>query len=431
MIRSLLLFVVAIIVAITCSVPVGAIYDPADCDANNYRTRNNITIYDPCDNGQKQEQCGGSGELVGADNLQKIFNYFRSKGLNEWLVGGIIGNIDAESGGDPTLIQISYQQTFGDTHTDDPMKLGTGVGVGRAWGLIQWDAGGRAVEYAKQAGITTPINELSTQLDLVWWHMNNTSPTSRQNMMKDYTFTTTSTSEAEQDKVLKQAVAYYHDTMEGSAGRNIANRFAKAKNLIRKYGTGTPAATPQPSSGAAAIGTTSNTTNCNGSVAGDAISTAINYAWPEYHAPPYLKMKDTYAAAVKKAQSDGRYVGGGQYPGIDCGGFVTLVMQDSGVDPEYNKGKGPTTAQRQYMLDNKDKYQLIYPTSTADVQPGDIAVHSEHTYIYVGKQPNFETEIASASISFSGRSWRTPMAGKEIPGDPSYSWFRPIKNLSV
>lgn len=427
-VRPVILFVMAATFTVMSTIPVGAIQDPSDCNANRYRTRNNITMYDPCDNGE-QPICGpGSGQLRGSENLEKIFNYFKDKGLNDWLVGGIIGNIDAESGGDPTLVQISYQQTFGDTHTDDPMKLGTGVGVGRAWGLIQWDAGGRAVEYAKQAGITAPISELATQLDLVWWHMNNTSPTSRQNMMKDYTFTPANSSETEQDKTLRQAVAYYHDTMEGSAGRNIANRFAKAKNLIRQYGgNSVVGATPNPSS-VAAISTTTptapttNSTNCVGSVTGNAVATAINYAWPEYHEPPYTKMKDTYAAAVKKAQADGRYVGGGQYPGVDCGGFVTLVMQDSGVDTEYGGG-GNTISQEKHMRES-GKYTEIHPTSTADMQPGDIAIHDTHTYMYVGKIEGFETEIASASISFSGQGWRAPMAGNEMPADTSYRWYR-------
>ena len=84
-----------------------------------------------------------------------------------------------------------------------------------------------------------------------------------------------------------------------------------------------------------------------------------------------------------------------------------------------------------YMIDHPEKYQPVNASSSADVKPGDIAVNGDHTYIFVGKVNGFSTQIASASISFSGRSWRAPMSGHEMPGDPNYSWFRPIKGISV
>lgn len=406
MIRSVIIFIIAAVFAMTSAVPVGAIQDPADCNANNYRTRNNITMYDPCDNGT-QPICGpGSGELRGSENLEKVFNYFKDNGLNDILAAAVVGNVDQESGGEPTIIQ-------GGGKTEDPSNVSVG------WGLIQWTPGSKVIGIAKEAGITGPIHELKTQLDILMWHMKNTSPTGHQNMLKGFTFSN--------ESELLKAVDYFHDTVEGSADSTMANRLAKAKNALREYGgNSVVGATPNPTS-VAAISTTptaptTNSSNCVGSVSGDAVKTAINYAWPEYHAPPYTKMKDTYAAAVKKAQADGRYVGGGQYPGVDCGGFVTLVMQDSGVDTEYGGG-GNTISQEKHMRES-GKYTEIHPTSTADMQPGDIAIHDTHTYMYVGKVDGFETEIASASISFSGQGWRAPMAGKEMPADTTYRWYR-------
>lgn len=175
-----------------------------------------------------------------------------------------------------------------------------------------------------------------------------------------------------------------------------------------------------------ATGVTPATDGCDesasGAAMGDAIATAINYAWPEYHPPNYFKMKPEYAAAVKNAQKAGKYVGGGKNPGIDCGGFVTRVMQDSGVDPEYGGG-GNTISQMKHMA-SSGKYERIHPKSTADMKPGDIAVNSDHTYIYVGTNPGFKGSVASSSYSTSGSSWRAPMAGNEAPADPSYQWYR-------
>lgn len=181
-------------------------------------------------------------------------------------------------------------------------------------------------------------------------------------------------------------------------------------------------------------GSTAGGGNCSssGAVAGSAVQTAINYAWPDYHDPPYFEMKQSYTDAIAKAQENGEYVGGGAHPGIDCGGFVTRVMRDSGADPNYNWGphdsrQGNTLAQQAYMDAHPEKYQKLGPqTGTNNLQPGDIAINSVHTFIYVGSQPGFHGSSASASFSTTGESWRSPMAsGTDTPAN--YTWYRLIK----
>ena len=185
--------------------------------------------------------------------------------------------------------------------------------------------------------------------------------------------------------------------------------------------------------GAAAASSTGGCT-ATGAVAGNAVQTAINYAWPEYHAAPYTQTKPAYATAITKAVTNGEYVGGlpGQ-PGIDCGGFVTRVMRDSGADPNYNWGpkdprQGPTTSQQAYMDAHPEKYQRLGPQNdTSQLQPGDIAINSEHTYMYVGKQQGFNGNSASASVGPS--SARAPMASNAyFTNDAgSFIWYRLIK----
>lgn len=184
------------------------------------------------------------------------------------------------------------------------------------------------------------------------------------------------------------------------------------------------------SSGATAPSSTD--TNCSsaagGAVIGDIVKTAINYSWPDYHPAPYLIMRPSYKAAIERAQANNEYVGGLNHPGVDCGGFVTRVMRDSGADPNYNWGpgspkQGPTPAQQAYMDAHPEKYQRLGPqTSTANLQPGDIAINSEHTYIYVGKQAGFNGNSASASVL----SWRTPMASNAYFSNSagSFLWYR-------
>lgn len=154
------------------------------------------------------------------------------------------------------------------------------------------------------------------------------------------------------------------------------------------------------------------------------IDTLKAYAWPDYHAPNFFDMMPAYKEAITRAQQGGKYVGGGPHPGIDCGGFVTRLMQDSGLDPEYGGG-GYTVVQENYMRSHPDKYELITNPTAGTLQAGDIAINASHTYIFVGQIPGFNSQVASASYSPSNRNWRTPMAGREAPADGAYRWFRP------
>lgn len=427
LVRSCVLLIISLVVSFSLISPA---YAATDGYNNEYRIRNNIIFYP---SGQAS-QCGaetasGDAGLVGANNIQKIFNYLKSKGLPDVAAAGVAGNINQESsGGTPDLVQ-------GGSRSKDPSNLSAG------YGIIQWTPGRKLVvpvdnlkgpdgqvkqqSYESAAGTKAknmPIASLSTQLEILWWMM-------EKGGFLDLTKLQSFTSE---DQLLA-AVTYFHDTIERSADQNMDNRLAFAKNILRKYSDGTAATSPvsdsaPPTAGAASTSLSSGSSSCQATATGDAVKTAVSYAWPEYHAPPYFDMKPAYAEAVKKAQKEGRYVGGNGHPGIDCGGFVSIVMHDSGADINYNNKQGPTTAQRQYMIDHPDKYEEIHPTDSSGVKPGDIAVNGEHTYIYVGKVSGFGKEgevVASASISYSGGSWRAPMAGKEMPGDPNYSWFRP------
>ncbi len=162
---------------------------------------------------------GTTSDLSGSDNEEKVWNYFIGKGLTVNQVAGIMGNISRESGFNPENSQVGPD-------TKDPAIFGFGVGVGKAWGLIQWDAGGRAINYAKQAGITSPIHLLETQLDLVWWHMNNSSPTGYSNMLPKLKETTT----------LEKATEVYEVLMEGAGVKAMADRIGRAVAAKSKYG---------------------------------------------------------------------------------------------------------------------------------------------------------------------------------------------------
>jgi hypothetical protein len=164
-------------------------------------------------------------------------------------------------------------------------------------------------------------------------------------------------------------------------------------------------------------------------VAGNAVQTAINYAWANHHDPNYCNEKPSYKKAIEAAQARGEYVGGtctidGVWVGVDCGAFVTRVMRDSGADKNYNQYEGATDSQIRYLDEHPQLYQkLSNVTGTQDLLPGDIAINSTHTYIFVGEQPGFNGNSASASFSSTGQSWRAPMAS-DAYGFSEFSWYR-------
>ena len=174
------------------------------------------------------------------------------------------------------------------------------------------------------------------------------------------------------------------------------------------------------------------TVNSNVSVNGQFEQLVKAYAWPEWHFGPFLERMPDYAAAVTKSQSEGRYVGGSVrgVPGIDCGGFVTVLAQNSGLAPNYNDKKGATETQEKWVIDHN--WVLLNasnttPVDTSILQAGDIAFSRGHTFIYVGDIPGFNSKIASASYSRDGTGGRAPMAGGEdlITGNGAIvRWYR-------
>lgn len=645
------------------------LYNPNDCppEQTNPSTDSSTNTNVCCSNPTSQSLTSGK------DNEEKIWNFFIAKGLSPEQTAGIMGNMSQESGFEPTRAQSG-----GKRNVDDPSVFGTAVGVGKAWGLIQWDAGGRAIEYAKQAKITTPINQLDTQLNIIWWHTENTTPTGRQNILPEF----------KKSKTAREAASSWEHLMEGAGTPVMANRWAAADAALKKYGAATTApvapddsvdsnnytctcnnpASPdsinsdnltqklgelaQQNGGKTAIsvssvnsdtsgnangstkmptrssykiyvayatlraiedkkidwgdrvwgsknveqtmeamivnsdnsaadalrlnsdtggpdtitsllrndvklssktvigsgnssspaGTGSQSTtndfvkflkllakrelpgvneersydtivgymkrattdgtsardgiakgaegtevadkpgwapsgvdqasndvgivflnntpyviailtdkpnqwdgiakiardvhtlmggvssaNCGGVTSGSFSEVIKSYAWPEYHPPQYIKRQPAWAKVADDPKS--HYIGGAVrgVKGIDCGGFVTTTMRNSGIDPNYNPGKGPTgspvdqNSQWGYL----DKtWEKLTVNSTRDLEPGDVAINSSHTFMYVGEIDGFDDVFASASFSSDGTGGRAPMAGQGDAMTGNYTWYR-------
>lgn len=161
------------------------------------------------------------------------------------------------------------------------------------------------------------------------------------------------------------------------------------------------------------------------------LQTVSKYAWHTYQFS--INATEDYKSAISQARNEGRYVGGNSYPGIDCGGFVSLAIFDSGFDKNYNyEDKGGYTAiQREWAEANWQTLGAASSIDTSTLQAGDVNISDGHTFLYVGSDQTSLTYLGSDFGQFDGWSGvasasldeRAPCAGTErLNGDGT--WYR-------
>ncbi|MBQ7418339.1 MAG: SPOR domain-containing protein [Acidaminococcaceae bacterium] len=109
-----------------------------------------------------------------SDNEKTIWDFLKGKGLNDFAVAGIMGNLYAESGLRPNNLQNTYEKKLGMTDDQytaavDKGTYGNFVKDSAGYGLAQWTYWSRKqalLEFAKAAGKS--IGDLAMQLDFLW-----------------------------------------------------------------------------------------------------------------------------------------------------------------------------------------------------------------------------------------------------------------------
>ena len=113
-----------------------------------------------------------------SDNEKKIWNYFKSKDLNDYGIAGLMGNLYAESALNSKNMQNSYEKKTGyndDTYTD-AVDDGTYVNFINdkiGYGICQWTYHSRKkslYEYAKS--VNKSIGNIEMQLDFLYKELN-------------------------------------------------------------------------------------------------------------------------------------------------------------------------------------------------------------------------------------------------------------------
>lgn len=409
MIRRIACYIAALIIVLSQLVTVA---QAEGFDRNFYAT-NDILFYDPrCDDGVATAE---KISLNGRDNIEKILKFLMApaQGLTLAQASGVVGNLMAESGQniDPSIIQ-------GGGRADKNYTPVNGVG----FGIAQWTFTARQGPLQNYMRPYGDITNLDGQVGFMWSELTGTHAEALRKLKQATT-------------PLDATIAFhkYYEGSADSAAQVANNRGGNAQKVYNTYvdepalagSTGTPAVDNEADEFAdnPNAGATTGAESCLPGAGGDGlINTVKSYAWPTYKGLT-TDPTDAYANAVQKAIGQGRYVGGISYPGIDCGGFVTTLIIDSGFDKEYNyggmirNGAGYTVVQEKWL---KQNWKQISSTDATDRQPGDVAINDTHTYLFVGPTafPN-RAPIASASLDE-----RAPMQGQESVATSSFRWYR-------
>ncbi len=148
----------------------------------------------------------GSEALTENANDKIAFDYFLARGLTPVQAAGIVGNLDQESGMDPTISQY-------------------GGGPGR--GIAQWSAGGRW-DTSTNANVTWYAGQqnedrwsLNLQLEFIWWEL-----THEGYGYNDLRAATT----------VSQAVTVFQDEYEICGACDSSNRVAHANAALAQFG---------------------------------------------------------------------------------------------------------------------------------------------------------------------------------------------------
>jgi hypothetical protein len=319
------------------------------------------------------------GNLSGANNQQKAFNFFVQNGFSKEQAAGIVGNMIAESGVEPTRLQNTDPGVV-----NMPNKV---VDSPLGWGIVQWTPAGKMINPSRDAGVPDEkIASLGYQLEYL------------QKQLFGGGLDGQAGPAVKAAKTVEQAAYEFGDKFERFGGHEnpnhptYAERKANARHVFDQFAGSAPAGDAK----------NAGTGGC-GEGSGNIAEVAKNLAWPEdgHDGVDASIAKKEYVDAMEKF-NDGS---SGIDPYSDCGRFVATVMHMSGADKDYpNVGTG---VQKTY-LESSGKYDWWHGEPPGGMKPGDILNGPGHTYLFVGPWGAEGGGYNAASASLHGH---VPEAG--------------------
>ena len=408
-------FLVSFLAALAIITPVSAVSDAVVDKMNSIESY----YYNPEGKLKCIPNYQGDVTVAGGTAEEKIWS-----GLTSFLTpeqaAGIMGNFVSESGLNPARHETSAINKYQNFDLSSNPDIPYGIGIAqwsksrrisvynfiksRAPELIKYLDDGQTygrlsgAEFVEKAGEEVANQLISLELEFMRDEINNT--------YSGFKNTTN----------VRDATEYFLVHFENPKNPNMVshpNRLPQAEDIYNRL-SGKTIEVHATTSGDPDCTNASDITTSGD--AGSLQSLVMEYAWDTYHSAVFTDRKPAYAEAITRRLASGKYVGGSVngVAGIDCGGFVTTLMQESGFAPDYNSGNGNTAIQETWVRTNG--WQLLNanpgtPVDTSVLQPGDVAFTTGHTFVYVGNIPGFHSNIASAS--YGNESGRAPMAGHE------------------
>jgi Phage tail lysozyme len=312
-----------------------------------FYSTNSILFYDP-----DATACVSAGQVVSAGSssvnvtksatIDTIYKFLATtplssngnKPLNAAQASGVMGNMYAESGFNPSAIESTSR-------------------VDKGHGLVQWTFGRWKNLESFAASRGTAWDDVTTQLEFLKLELEGVE----KKIITDSEFSTTA--------VPGVAAMRFRIVFE-RADPTVAHddkREGAAISVFNQY------------SGSVAGGECSTG---DGVVAGNFVKTAIGLALTDPATDGMVNEKqarDTYQAAKPKYNPSVDWT--------DCGGFIATALYASGIDPNYPNVYVPT--QIAYVRGNTAKYIVNENPTINDLQPGDILYTSGHTTLYTGE----------------------------------------------
>jgi hypothetical protein len=386
------------------------------------------------------EVTGGGTVAVGGNSAaQKIWSGLIAGGMTPEQAAGTLGNMKHEGILNPAQWEQPYSDSFNYEGDSTTRLNGSGAGIG----LIQWSFGRRVkvIQAMKEAGVYDIVknNENYGKRGYVSGDKfielaGNSAGVDKLYAVQvqfliDELRSVNSYSGIFEAKSVEEATRFFLEHVEKPANPTLENhpqRLTSANEFYAMYQSG------------------ELTGGCVSNFSGDLSAVILAYAWPDKKGQGWVQRMPEYANAVTRAKGEGRYVGGtvmGQ-EGIDCGGFVTRALQDSGLEPDYNgPGYASNVSGGQYpwiqARISEGKWRQLTDAEVnggMGLLPGDVAISKSlgHTWMYVGDIPGFSSKFASASYTSTPHEaghGRAPMAGSydESGGDGTW-WFRKVSN---
>ncbi len=112
----------------------------------------------------------GTGTTIsGNNNKEKVYNFLISKGLTPNQAAGIMGNMEAEAGFNPKLVEYAYSDP---PHESDDVPPNRNSAGQPGYGLVQWTSPGRKDGLRKRATEQNKkASDLGLQLDYFYYEL--------------------------------------------------------------------------------------------------------------------------------------------------------------------------------------------------------------------------------------------------------------------